>query len=128
MLNVEKELAQLQKLGTNELQARYAEVHGETTNGRHKQWLIKRIIWRMQANAEGGLSERARRRAMELARDADIRTTIPRPHKRSTAATKSITVSSPVCCDHRLPAPGTLITRPYKSQTLSVKVLPEGFE
>ena len=28
---------------------------------RHKTWLIKRIAWRMQANEEGDLPERARR-------------------------------------------------------------------
>src|SRR4051794_8186725 len=121
MLNVEKELAQLQKLGTNDLQARFAEVYGEPTHSRHKQWLIKRIIWRMQANAEGGLSERARRRAMELARDADIRTTIPRPRK--TITEPAVTLASPLPCDERVPPPGTVITRQYKGQTLSVKVL-----
>jgi hypothetical protein len=36
-------------------------------------WLVKRIAWRMQALAEGDLSERARRRAAELANDADLR-------------------------------------------------------
>jgi hypothetical protein len=34
--------------------------------------LIKRIAWRMQALAEGDQSQRARRRATELARDADV--------------------------------------------------------
>ena len=58
-------------LTVDQLRAKYAVVFGEQTNGRHKQWLIKRIAWRMQANAEGDLSERARRRAMELANDAD---------------------------------------------------------
>ena len=32
----------------------------EATRGRQKQWLIRRIAWRTQAIAEGGLSERAR--------------------------------------------------------------------
>ncbi|MCH7885000.1 MAG: DUF2924 domain-containing protein [Planctomycetes bacterium] len=34
----------------------------------HRQYLIRRIAWRLQANAEGGLSERAIRRAKELGR------------------------------------------------------------
>ena len=41
-------------------------------------WLIKRIAWRMQANHEGGLTERARQRARELACDADLRLSAPR--------------------------------------------------
>jgi hypothetical protein len=34
--------------------------------------LIRKIAWRMQALAEGDLSERARRRAAELANAADV--------------------------------------------------------
>src|ERR1700722_8755864 len=72
-LNLAKELAALQRLGTNDLRARYAEVFAEPTRSGNRPWLIKRIAWRLQANAEGGLSERARQRAEELARDADLR-------------------------------------------------------
>jgi DUF2924 family protein len=60
------------------LRARYAEVFGEPTNARHKQWLVKRIIWRLQSLAEGDLTERARRRASELANDADLRRKAPK--------------------------------------------------
>ncbi|HOQ48136.1 MAG TPA: DUF2924 domain-containing protein, partial [Bryobacteraceae bacterium] len=77
-LNVEKELAALRRMSVGELRLRYAEVFGEPTGSRHKQWLIKRILWRMQALAEGDLSERARRRAEELANDADLRLRPPR--------------------------------------------------
>ena len=41
-------------------------------------WLIKRIAWRMQANHEGALTERARQRARELTCDADLRLSAPR--------------------------------------------------
>ena len=82
-LNVEKELPALRRMTVGELRARYAEVFGEPTNGRHKDWLVKRIIWRMQAVSEGDLTERARRRAEELANDADLRC---RPPKAPPAA------------------------------------------
>ena len=128
-LHVEKELAALQRLGTKDLQARYAEVYGEPTRSHHKQWLVKRIIWRMQANAEGDLSERARRRAMELAQGADVRTTIPKPPKSiATAPTHTVTAKLPQSQDARLPVPGTLITRDYKGESLRVTVLPDCFE
>ena len=53
---------------------KYREVFGDDTNTRNKQWLIKRIAWRIQANAMGGLSEsEPKRRAAELANDADVR-------------------------------------------------------
>jgi hypothetical protein len=77
-LNIEKELAVMRRMTVNELQTKFAEVFGEATRGRNKQWLIKRIAWRLQANQEGGLSERALRRADELANDADLRLTAPK--------------------------------------------------
>ena len=43
-----------------ELRERYAEVFGEETHARNKQWLVKRVIWRLQSMSEGNLSERAR--------------------------------------------------------------------
>jgi hypothetical protein len=77
-LNVEKEVAALKAMTVPELRARYAEVFGEECRSHHKALLWKRIIWRMQANAEGGLSDRARRRAEELANDADLRICAPK--------------------------------------------------
>lgn len=72
-MNVGKEVAALQRMTVKELRARYAEVFGDETRTGNKAWLVKRIAWRIQALAEGDLSERARRRAAELANDADLR-------------------------------------------------------
>ena len=54
-LNVAKELAELRRMSVADLRSRYAEVFGETTNARHKDWLVKHVIWRMQALAEGDI-------------------------------------------------------------------------
>src|SRR5262245_21524039 len=37
---------------------KFAEVFGEPTPSHNKVWLVKRIAWRLQAKAEGDLSER----------------------------------------------------------------------
>jgi hypothetical protein len=110
------------------LRAKYAEVFGETTNGRHMEWIIKRIGWRMQANAEGGLTERARRRAAELANDADLRVTPPRELNGASTGVGAAADRVALNGDDRLPAPGTVITREYKGGTVEAKVLREGFE
>jgi hypothetical protein len=126
-LNIDKEVGQMERMTVGELQEKFAEVHGEQPRGRNKQWLIKRIAWRMQAIAEGGLSERALRRAAELANVADLRLTAPRKPRTQLAAVADS--SRPlVALDPRLPMPGTLITRKYKGQTFQVKVLHDGFE
>ena len=54
-LQLDESLAALNRMTVDALRARYAEVFGEPTNGRHKQWLVKRIIWRMQSLASRGL-------------------------------------------------------------------------
>jgi hypothetical protein len=128
-LNVGKELAALNRMSVDALRARYAEVFGEPTNGRHKQWLVKRIIWRMQALAEGDLTERARQRAAEIANDADIRRKAPKsPPAAADAATRTRTCHLPTNGDRRVPIPGSVITRVYKGQSLEVQVLADGFE
>ena len=55
-VNIDKEVAALRRTTVNELRARYAEVFGEQTKVRHKEWLVRRIVWRLQAVAEGDLS------------------------------------------------------------------------
>lgn len=45
---------------TGQLQVKYAEVFREPTRSYNKQHLVKRIIWKMQANEMGGLSDRRR--------------------------------------------------------------------
>ena len=84
-----------------------------------------RIAWGQQARAEGDLTERARRRAAELARDGDLRLGAPR-RGRSTPAAPSQATTAPR--DERLPMAGTLLVRPYRGQMLQVKVLEQGFE
>jgi hypothetical protein len=124
-VNIVTEIAVLERLSVGQLRQRFAELFGEATHASNRTWLIKRIAWRLQALAEGDLSERARRRAAELARDADLRLNPPR--QKATAATPPEPAATPAPVDPRLPAPGTILTRPYKGQLVQVQVLTEGF-
>jgi hypothetical protein len=123
-LDVGREVAALRRMTAKELRQRYAEVFGEATNGHNRDWLVKRIAWRLQARAEGGLSERAKARAAALADDADLRMNPPAAH----TAPRTVTEPLPRASDDRLPPPGTLITRKYKGGVVQVRVLPGGFE
>jgi hypothetical protein len=120
-MSIAEAMVGLADMTVSELRQRYAEVFGETITSRHKRFLCKRIIWRMQAQAEGGLSERARARAKELANDAELRVFPP----------KQINASANVPArrkNPRLPMPGTVITRRYRGETIEVRVLRNGFE
>ena len=150
-VNVERELARLERMSLSDLRARYAELFGELTRGRHRQSLIRRILWRLQALEEGDLSQRAQKRAAELANDADLRLQPPRHTTRrapvdgeghrpsSEARLGSRSGRLPAAPDKQLvwggtgrrktalPAPGTVLTRPYKGRLIEVTVLEEGF-
>src|SRR5687767_4244579 len=82
-LDVNRELGLLQKMTVRQLRDKHGEVFGESSRSGHRDFLVRRIIWRMQALDEGDLSERARTRAAEIARDADLRL---RPPTTSQAA------------------------------------------
>ncbi len=109
----------LPAMAVKDLRLKYAEVFNEPTNAHNKDWLIKRIAWRLQAQNEGGLSERAKQRAKELANEADLRVLAPvtTPPPRIVSGSR----------DQRLPAPGSIITRTYKGHAYSVEVLANGF-
>src|SRR5262245_8907996 len=123
--HVARELAALQRLTVPQLRLRYAEVFGETTNANNRTWLVKKIAWRLQALAEGGLSERARQRALELANDADLRANPPEAMPLPAPGEAPPPRAS---LDDRLPPPGTVLARPYKGQVPQVKILADGFE
>ena len=49
----------LRRMTVGQLKITYREVFGEDSRSNHKQFLFRRVAWRIQANAQGGLSERA---------------------------------------------------------------------
>lgn len=125
-LDIEKEMAALEKMTAGELAERFAELYGEPTHSRHRTYLIRKILWKVQTLESGGLSERAQKRAKELATDAELRVMPP-----STLAPIQIvgTVSKvPVNRDLRLPLPGSSIVREYRGRKIEVHVLADGFE
>lgn len=129
-VNIERQLIVLRQMSVGQLLRKYREVFGEESRSKHKEFLVRRILWRIQANAEGGLSERALRRAAELADDHHIRQRPPAAFKTDEASAFTMTTifeTSPAH-DNRLPPPGTLLTRDYKCKTLTVMVLEKGFE
>jgi hypothetical protein len=133
MLNVGQKVSELRRMTVGELRREYAEVFGEQTRSFHKEFLVRRIAWRIQANAEGGLPERARQRALEIANDADLRTRAPvgaEPVKVAAPAPGGRVVTKRVeaPADARLPMPGALLTREYRGRTIRVRVLPNGFD
>jgi hypothetical protein len=104
------EIENLRRAALAALRQKYREVFGEETRSRHREHLFRRIAWRLQALAEGDLSERARARAQQIARDADLRMLAPLrvsaakagsrcPNSMTTAAAAAPTWTGPLSAD-----------------------------
>lgn len=123
---LKSEIEDLRQMTVGQLQQKHLELFGEEARSKHKDALFKCIAWRLQSLAEGGLSERARRRAMELANDADLR--IRPPKDAAEPQNQGNQNAAAVGLDARLPMPGTILNRDYKGKRISVEVRENGFE
>jgi Protein of unknown function (DUF2924) len=113
----------LRTLKAKELQTRYRDLFGEPSPSSNRAHLFRRIAWRLQAKAEGDLSERARQRASELADDADVRLRAPRQFWREIDARRE-----PANRDPRLPPAGSILEHFYRGQPIRVTVTASDFE
>ncbi len=118
--SIEAQIAQLRTMKAAALRTKYREVFGEESRSGNREFLFRRVAWRLQVLAEGDLPERARRRALEIANDADLRIQAAKPFRDAMDAGYSR--------DPRLPAAGTVLRRVFRDATVEVTVLEEGFE
>ena len=124
-----EEIEALRHMTVGQLKDKYCNVFGESSRSNHKQFLFRRIAWRMQANAWGGLSERAKRRALEIANDADLRIRAPKNFlKQELDEARTVEARVTPTEDPRLPIPGTMLVRQYRGKDIVVGVREDGFE
>lgn len=126
LADVPRQLAALASMSVPKLAEKYLEVYGAPTRSRNKGYLQKRLAYRIQELAEGGLSARA------AARIAELGDTLPsRWLMRQGDEKQPSTPPLPAPADGRdarLPPPGTVLTRVYKGSQLRVTVREGGFE
>jgi hypothetical protein len=123
------EVEHLRRAGVSSLQKRYRELFQQETRSRHREHLFRKIVWRLQALADGELSERARTRACEIANDADLRVLAPRGFFSVGGEPVAIVPGNQSKKQHdpRLPMAGTVLRRSWKGRTILVEVLAKGF-
>ena len=120
---VARQIENLRNLKTKELRTRYRDVFGEASPSFNRAHLFRRVAWRLQANAAGGLSEQARERASALAQDADLRLRAPRHFWREIDAHRDRENRDP-----RLPPAGSVLERSYRGQPIRVTIAAHDFE
>lgn len=144
MTTVHQLSQQIQRQSVPQLKQTYAAYKGEPARSNNREWLTKQILWAAQAAVNGGLSERARARASELAEGRGLRQRppqqIPSPHDADgtslrlvgagsprDSAPHSPTAASPSRAASGLPPVGSVITREYRGRRLEVQVVADGF-
>jgi len=122
-MSLASRIAALPTMTLAQLQREYRAVFGEDATSKHKAFLWRKIAWGLQANAEGGLADATRQRAITLANPLHLRV---RPPLVTTP--NSTTSSEPVGTAPGTPTPGTVLTRRHRGIDHNVRVLAEGFE
>ena len=125
-----RELENLRRAPIESLRVKYREVFAEEPRSKHKEQLFRRLAWRMQTLVQGELSERARRRADEIANDADLRTLPPREWLATALrGVEAVPTGLPRSRhDRRIPVPGTQLSRDYGGKSVVVNILANCFE
>ena len=106
-LNIRQEVARMKSMPTAELREHFETVCLEPPRSRNRDWMIKKIAWRLQANEQGGLPERVRQRALAMADDADLRKRPPQSFTEQISLAVEETTVIDTVRDPRLPPAGT---------------------
>jgi hypothetical protein len=111
-----RQITQLSKLGFPELQARWRSLLGTEPPAYHRRFLVKRLAYRIQELAYGGLAETTRAQMADILQDAglDEQASIPgrgRTQKRA----------------NDLPLSGTRLVREWNGRRYEVTVASGGF-
>lgn len=120
---IEEELAGLTML---EIREQFAELYGYTTSSKCRRHVVKKILWAVQREVHGDISEPLKIKALTIADDRDVRERFPnRTLGTSNNGDKSLTL--PFKPKPEL-LPGTVLHKTYKDEHLRVLVLEKGFE
>lgn len=124
--NVTRELQALGRMNMEALRAKYHEAFGQQTTSHNAAYLRKKIAWRIQEIAEGGVTERTLARLEELARTVPLRERPPSPAGACTPSGAAAKIAAAVR-DPALPPIGTILRRVYQGTAHEVRVADNGF-
>jgi len=124
------EINRLRQMSVAELREEWEHLYGEPTRSGNRDYLWRRLAWRVQELAHGGLSNHAEARIEELVTEG-----FQRARTRSVAALDADgdahAKREPKVTrirNSRRPTPGTVLTRQYHGREIRVATLEDGFE
>jgi len=113
-----RQIAELETLPAGQLEDRWRALFGSDPPACQRRFLVKRLAYRIQELAYGGLSEAARTRMEEIAQEAgfDEEASLPGRGRRASARKRE------------LPVAGTRLVRLWDDRRYEVTVTVTGFE
>lgn len=115
-------IRQLADMTVGDLAQLYRELYGEPTRTRNKDYLRKRLQFRLQELASGGLTARAVAKITELGDE------LPERWRIRQAEQAKLPMPEAPPRDPRLPPVGTGLRRVYRGTTHEVTVAVDGFD
>ena len=125
--SIVSQIQALQHMTVGQLRVEWERLYGEPTRSRNKVYLWRRLAWRVQELALGGLRDDTKARMLDLVPTTFTRSQVP-PGFAPQGCESSTPPGPATRRDPRLPAPGSVIVREYLGQTLRLNVLDDGFE
>lgn len=128
-LEITEQIKSLCRMKINDLRSKYFEAYGYNSNSRNRDFLTKKIAWKLQANMFGDISESTRNEAVKIADFSRLKT---RKHVDNSEAKissfefekrKAVKFSR----DPRLPMEGAILSKNYGGRAIVVTVLGKGF-
>ena len=116
-MNIRNQVNALEHMATAELAAKYETLFGKKPRTRLPAWMRKRLAFKIQERALGGLSAPARAAIERLAADIDLPTGATQGPTRAAEAKRSKDELRP----------GTVLQREWRGQQIRVEVLADGF-
>jgi hypothetical protein len=118
----------LEKLPMQKLRERFAQCYGHTPTTRNRAHLVKKILWAIQRDLLGDISEATRRKALIIADDRDVKGRFPNLQRLNAEETKKPTLTLGYQPEGPVLLPGTLLHRKYRGENIRVLILKNGFE
>jgi hypothetical protein len=136
---ISERLQKLAGMNVSQLRAEYQRVFGQPAKSSHRQHLIRKIAWEIQAQVEGRLPEEIRQYAFRIAEQTDLFRRVQESLKQRAVGNAPQSTAAPKRArraprsqtkqrDPRIPPAGSLLIVKHGRQTLRVAVLEVGFE
>lgn len=126
--DVPAQLAALHDMTVDQMRERWLVLYGQPTASRNKAHLRKRLAWRIQEVAEGGLTQRARDRIEQILDGHFLPDITRRAREAAQPVLPRASAPTAPARDPRLPPTGTALRKVHRGEEHLVTVLDDGFE